>query len=59
VEELRYISKTENDFLNLLRKCEPLENSQIQALLNLAEHTSFEQVLLYLLEKKELYIKCL
>lgn len=39
-EELRYIAKTENDFLNLLRKSEPLDNNQIDELLFLAESTS-------------------
>ena len=58
-EEMRYIQKTENDFLTLLRKCEPLETEHIDELLGLAEKTSFEQVQLYLLERKEKYIKCL
>lgn len=28
-EEMKYVGKTENDFLHLLRKSEPLENTQI------------------------------
>lgn len=43
-EELRYIQKTENDYLTLMRKCEPLDAKQIDELLELAEKTSFEQV---------------
>ena len=43
-EELRYIQKTENDYLTMMRKCEPLEPKQIDELLGLAEKTSFEQV---------------
>jgi hypothetical protein len=39
---MRYIQKTENDFLILLRKCEPLETEHIDVLLALAEKTSFE-----------------
>ena len=56
---MRYIQKTENDFITLLRKCEPLDMGHIDELLSLAEKTSFEQVQLYLLERKEEYIKCL
>jgi hypothetical protein len=50
---MRYIQKTENDFISLLRKCEPLDTGHIDELLVLAEKTSFEQVQLYLLERKE------
>jgi hypothetical protein len=34
-------------------------SEQIEELVRLAEGTSFEQVQLYLLEKKEEYVKCL
>lgn len=37
--ELRYLAKTEDDFLLLLRKSEPLEAQQIHSLLELAEQT--------------------
>jgi len=41
---MRYVQKTESDFLTLLRKCEPLETAHIDELLTLAEQTSFESV---------------
>lgn len=41
-EELRYLQKTENDFLNLLRKCEPIENTQLSELLTLITDAPFE-----------------
>lgn len=36
-EEARYLQKTENDFINLLRLSEPLDNFQISELLKLSE----------------------
>ena len=39
-EEVKYISKTENDLLNLIRRSEPFENDQITELLTQAELTS-------------------
>lgn len=39
IDELKYIQKTESDFLNLFRKSEPLDTPKIQELLKLSEFT--------------------
>lgn len=56
---MKYLQKTENDFINLFKLSEPLDDLQISELLKQAEFTQFNQVKVYLYEKKEEYIKCL
>eukprot|EP00347_Sterkiella_histriomuscorum_P024298 403331615 len=58
IDEMKYLQKTENDFINLFKLSEPLDDLQISDLLKLAEFTQFNQVKVYLYEKKEEYVKC-
>jgi hypothetical protein len=59
-EEARYVWKSESEIINMLRKCEPLSSEQVSELLEQTEKIKlFEQIQLYLLEKKEDFIRCL
>jgi len=58
-DEYKHFFKCENDLLYLIQKCEPLNEQQLNELLKLANDTSFKQVRVNLLEKKEEYIQCL
>ena len=39
IDELKYIQKTEGDFINLFKRSEPLDTAKIQELLKLSEFT--------------------
>lgn len=51
--------KIENDFIQLLRKSEPLDNFQMQDIIKLTERTDYFRVKTEILERREEYIKSL
>lgn len=58
-DALKYILKSEDDLVNILKMCEPLTVIQSFELEQLADNTTLNSIRIYLLEKKEEYVKCL
>ena len=58
-EEVKHFIKSENDLIDLVKKCEPMKDEDLDDLVVLAKDTKFMLLRVYLLEKKEFYVTCL
>ena len=58
-EEVKHFIKSENDLIDLVKKCEPMKDEDLDDLVVLAKDTKFMLLRVYLLEKKEFYVSCL
>lgn len=59
VDESKYLSITENALIELMDLCEPLEEEDIELLLEKTAYTRFNHLRVKLLEKREDYVQCL
>ena len=59
INENKHLFVTENNLIELMEICEPIDDDEVDRLLLQTETTKFNHLRVKLLEKKEEYVKCL
>jgi len=58
IDEKKYLFVTENALIELMDLCEPLDDPEVDLLIEKTEYTRFNHLRVKLLEKKEDYVQC-
>ena len=59
VDENKYVHITENALMELMDLCEPLEEEDIDELIEKTAYSRFNHLRVRLMEKREDYVQCL